>query len=184
LIVTMVLAARYSRAYNYFIAIDTNGNPADGPVPLIVTPSTPIPLTGFPIVISDSDVPPSFIIWFNNGVFRQYRNQIFAGPPFLAQVSPDGTTITVTIDLDQVSETAATLDINLITTDSLIPPDDPLLPINYDGLGPTGNSYLSGVPVGESARFSNDSSAVPEAEGDAAEPELDIVDWTMEVKIQ
>ncbi len=183
LVVTVVLAERVRAAYNYFIAIDTNGDLADGPVPLIATPSTPIPPTGFPIVISDSDVPPSFIVWLNLGIFRQYRNQILIGPPFMGQVSADGKTITVTLDLDQVSTTATSLDMNLITTDSLIPPEDPLRPINYDGLGPSGNSYLAGIPVGQSARFTNDSSAVPETEGDAPAPELDIVDWTIEVKI-
>jgi len=183
LIVTMVLAERLRSAYHYFIAIDTDGDPGDGPVPLIATPSTPIPPTGFPIIISDSDVPPQFIVWLSTGIFRQYRNQILIGPPFLAQVSADGKTITVTIDLDQVSTTAETLDVNLVTADSLIPSDDPLLPINYDGLGPSGNSYLAGIPVTQSGRFDNDSSAVPEGAGDAAEPELDIIDWTIEVKI-
>jgi len=183
MIVTIALDAAINPAYNYFIAIDTNGNPADGPVPLIMTPSIPMPLTRFPVIISDSDIPPAFVVWLSNGVFRQYRNQVFIGPPFTAQIAADRRSFTVTLDLDQVSTTASALDINFITADRLIPPDDPLAPIETDGLGPTGNSYLAGLSILQSARYSNATSLVPESAGDVPDPSLDIVDWTLEVRL-
>jgi len=183
MIVTVALDAAINSAYNYFIAIDTNGNPDDGPVPLIMTPSIPMPVTRFPLIISDSDVPPAFVLWLSNGVFRQYRNQVFIGPPFTAQIAADRRSFSVTIDLDQVSTTASALDINFITADRLIPLDDPLAPIDTDGLGPTGNSYLAGLSILQSARYTNATSLIPEEPGDAPDPSLDIVDWTLEVRL-
>jgi hypothetical protein len=184
LTVTMVLAEPISAAYHYFVAVDDDGDPGDGPVPLIGTPSTPVPPLGVPIVISDTDVPPRYYCWLNANAFKQYRNSVFIGPPFRGQISEDRRTLTFTLDIDQVTTSSDTVEINLITADRLIPPDDPLVPLIYDGLGSTGNNYLADISLRVNATYSNATAAFQEQEGDCPLAPLDIVDWSVEVAIE
>jgi hypothetical protein len=182
LTVTMVLAAPLSPAYHYFVAVDDT-DPGHGPVPLVATPSTPIPPLGVPIIVSDTDLPPRYYCWLNASIFGQYRNSVFIGPPYRGQISADGKTITTILNSDQITDKDR-IQLNLITADRLIPPDDPLTPIVYDGLGPTGNNYLSDLSLRVNAIYSNATAAIPEQGGDCPIAALDIVDWTVEVSIE
>ena len=183
LTVNMVLGAPVNPAYHYFVAIDDDTDTLRGPVPLIATPSTPIPPLGVPIIIFDTDRPPRYYCWLTANAFSQYRNSVFIGPPYQGRVSDDGKTITYVLNLDQVtSQDRAQL--NLITADRLIPPNDPLAPIVYDGLGPSGNSFLSGLPLNVNGIYSNATATVPEHAGDCPIAALDIVDWSVEVSIE
>jgi hypothetical protein len=183
LTVNMVLAAAVNPAYHYFVAIEDDTNPLRGPVPLIATPSTPIPPLGVPIIVSDTDRPPRYYCWLTANAFSQYLNSVFIGPPYRGQLSDDGKTITTVLNLDQVTAQDR-VQLNLITADRLIPPDDPLAPIVYDGLGPSGNSYLSALPLNVNGIYSNATATVPERAGDCPISSLDIVDWSVEVSIE
>ncbi|HUT73849.1 MAG TPA: hypothetical protein VM221_03305 [Armatimonadota bacterium] len=182
LIVRFTLASPVNPAYHYFIAIDTNGNPNDGPVPIVANPSAPIPATGVPLIISDAAVPPAFYVQYHQGAFFQYRDLAFTGPPYQAGITQDELTIAVIIDLDQVTTTAAHLELNIITADRLLPPDAQFIELNYDGLGPTANSYLI-LPLEVSGVYTNADAVVPEGAGDASLPALDITDWSVEVRL-
>ncbi len=182
LIVRFTLAAPLDPGYYYFVAIDTNGNVNDGPVPIVANPSAPIPATGVPLIISDSTAPPDFYAQYHQGAFFQYKNLLYAGPPFQAGVSQDRLTIAAVIDLDQVSATAHSIEINLITADRLLPPQSQFIELNYDGLGPSGNSYLI-IPVDVSGVYANSDAIVPERTGDTTIAALDIADWSVEVRL-
>jgi hypothetical protein len=181
LIVRFTLASPVNPAFYYYVAIDTNGNPNDGPVPIVANPSAPIPATGVPLIISDATVPPAFYVQYHQGAFSQYRDLAFIGPPYQAGITQDELTIAVIIDLDQVTTTAAHLELNVITADRLLPPDAPFI-LNYDGLGPTGNGYLI-IPITVGGVYTNADAAVPEGAGDTGLPALDITDWSVEVRL-
>jgi len=182
LIATITLAAPINPTYNYFIAIDDTSS-SRGPVPLIATPSTPIPPFGVPIIVSDTDLPPRYYCWLTSNAFSQYRNSVFTGPPYRGQISDDRKTITYSLNLDQVTDQNS-IQLNFITADRVIPPSDPLTPIVYDGLGPTGNNFLSEVSLLVNASYSNATSAFPEQAGDCPIAALDIVDWSVLVSLQ
>jgi len=182
LIVRFTLAAPVNPAYYYFIAIDTNGNPNNGPVPIVANPSAPIPATGVPLIISDTDLPPGFYVQYHQGAFFQYRELQFIGPPYQAGVSQDGLTIAVVMDLDQITTTAQQIELNIITSDRLLPPHSQFIELNYDALGPTGNSYLI-IPIDVGGVYTNSDAIAPEGEGDTGIPALDLTDWTVEVRL-
>ncbi|MGQ9697712.1 MAG: hypothetical protein ACUVRO_06925, partial [Armatimonadota bacterium] len=74
------------------------------------------------------------------------------------------------------------LSLNFIATD--VVPRDP----NYrgrklvDGLGPAGNSYVT-IPLTTNRIFTNADSTTPEGPNDVVDPDLDWVDWRIEVRL-
>lgn len=182
LIVHFTLASPVNPAYYYFIAIDTNGNPNDGPVPIVANPSAPIPATGVPLIISDSTVPPPFYLQYHQAGFFQFKNLAYIGPPFQAGISQDDRTIAVSMDLDQITTSAEQIELNIITSDRLLPPEGQFIELNYDGLGPAGNSYLI-LPLTVGGTYTNADATIPETEGDTTIGALDITDWTVEVRL-
>lgn len=182
LIVHFTLAAPVNPSYYYFVAIDTNGNTNDGPVPIVANPSAPIPATGVPLIISDSTVPPEFYLQYHQGAFFQYKSLAFIGPPYQGALSQDGRTIGVILDLDQITQTVQTIELNIITADRLLPPQSQFIELNYDGLGANGNNYLI-LPIDVSGLYDNAGAIAPEGEGDTPIPELDITDWSVEVRL-
>jgi len=182
LLMEMTVAGQINPARYYFFAIDSNGDPGDGPVPLVMTPSIPVPATGVPLVISDTTRPPGDWVVFHNGVFQHYRNGVFVGPPFRYTIPRSGDQVlSITLDRGTLANPgAAELDLNFVTSDRLIPPDDPLALLDMDGLGPQGDAYVS-VPTDTNASYDNDQSAIPEGPGDVADEDLDLVDWRVEI---
>ncbi|UCH33695.1 MAG: hypothetical protein JSV65_14145 [Armatimonadota bacterium] len=182
LIAQFTLAAPADPAFYYFVAIDTNGVSTDGPVPIVANPSAPIPATGVPLLISDSTAPPPFYLQHHQGAFFQYKELYFIGPPYQAGVSQDGLTVAVIMDLDQITTTVQQIEVNVITADRLLPPESQFIELNYDGLGPSGNSYII-IPVDVSGLYDNAGALIPEREGDTSFPALDITDWSVEVRL-
>ena len=182
LIVHFTLAAPVDPALYYFVAIDTNGNPNDGPVPIVANPSAPIPATGVPLILSDSTLPPPFYLQYHQGAFFEYKELRFIGPPYYGAVSQDGRTVGVIMDLSQITTTATQIELNIITADRLLPPESQFIELNYDGLGRNGNAYVI-IPVDVSGVYDNAGAIAPEGEGDTSLPALDITDWSVEVRL-
>jgi hypothetical protein len=182
LIVHLTLSAPVDARYYYFIAIDNSGSTNEGPVPIVANPSAPIPATGVPLIISNSTLPPQFYLQYHQPSFFEYRNLQFIGPPYYGALSQDGRTIGVIMDLDQITTTASTITLNIITSDRLIPPESQFIQLVYDGLGPSGNSYLI-IPIDVNGAYSNADAAVPEREGDTSVAAIDIADWSVEVRL-
>jgi hypothetical protein len=127
-------------------------------------------------------VPPQFYLQYHQGAFLQYKDLRFIGPPYYGALSQDERTIGVIMDLDQISATAQHIEVNIITADRLLPPDSQFIELNYDGLGPSGNSYVI-IPVDVSGVYDNAGATTPEGEGDSPMAALDIVDWSIEVRL-
>jgi hypothetical protein len=52
-----------------------------------------------------------------------------------------------------------------------------------DGLGPTGTTFVT-IPLQHGRIFRNEDASVPEEAGDVPDPDLDIVDWKIEVSLR
>ena len=179
--------------YHYFFAIDADGDDSDGPVPVVGAG----PFGGgewftYWGMISDTDPPeiPSDWVEYHNGYFWQVHDGDFIGIPYRRSVSPDGTRLSVTVDLDQVTRVVTRLDINFITVDSLVAPPPTPVRENYDALGDMGNDYIS-VPIDYSYQSGVDNStACPggascedDQEVKPLDPSLDIIDWSVTVNL-
>ena len=106
----------------------------------------------------------------------------FLGPPFLAEiVAPD--TIAFTLDLDQIDPQAQTLEANFIATDKLIIDPNSTEQKVWDALGPPQSPEFVTIPLQFSGIYNNESSPLPEEAGDCDIPSLDIVDWSLEVRL-
>ncbi|KPJ64728.1 hypothetical protein AMK68_00770 [candidate division KD3-62 bacterium DG_56] len=179
--------------YYYFFAIDADGDEADGPVPIIGGGPfwTGSWFNGWGI-ISNTDPPeePSDYIMYRAGVFQQFHQGTFVGIPFRRSVSDGGRRLSVTIDLDLVTTTINTLDVNFITVDDIIPPQVGMRE-NYDALGDIGNDYIS-VPIDYSYQSGVDNSTACAGGSSSCENDqevkpldlsLDIVDWSVTVNL-
>jgi len=175
LIVDLTVAGQINSQYYYFLALDTDGGPTDGPVPIVAGPDWG---NGWGVISDSIDPPPDYVMC-HQGIYQQIHDNAYIGAPYQASVSADGTTIHLALDLDAVSTTATTLDVNLICTDSVSAPMEGLFK-TYDALGESGNDFIT-IPIDVSGIYSNSNSALTESEGDCEDSDLDLVDWRVEV---
>jgi len=157
--------------YFYYVAIDTNGGD-DGPVP--VFPGLGIVGEGW--VTGSAD-------YFIQYRARQYTvNRITSldplrsepiGPP-IRSTAPEigGTTLSFTIDLNEIGATGPSVDINII---SVSDPNDADRVI--DGLGLGGTQFLGEVNITQDRTFTNEEdSTQPETAADVLNKNQQIID--------
>jgi len=189
LIVTLRVAGEIDPSYHYYAAFDVSGATAPGPLPVVGQPWGngwgAGSITTY--VVYEQSLQPQQ----GYGVYR------FAGPnltsptyigtlPSVVAPLPGANTLQFTIDLGQLATPTVPVDkidlvnINFITTD--IVPQDPNAPVtkHYDALGPGGNDFIT-ISVKTNQTYSNSQSNI-EQQGDVAIPNLDIVDWSVEVQ--
>lgn len=189
LIITMTVAGQIDPNYHYYVAFDTSGSPTPGPLPVVGSPWGNGWGTGniTNYVVFDQLQPQG-----GYGVYRivpgtNLLGNVYVGPPISSVIPPSGANkLNFTIDLGQLATSelpAADIDlvnINFITTDVI--PLDPNFPGPkfYDGLGAQGNNFVT-ISVTTNQTYTNSKSNV-EGAGDVPIPNLDIVDWTIEVQ--
>lgn len=116
------------------------------------------------------------------------------GPPFtfrLPQLPQTGVPdlasrqLYFTLDLRQIGDPQGDVEINFIGTDRLIFDPEVLGPKEYDGLGLSGNSFVT-ISMDDNFIYRNAESSEPEAAGDvsAAFGAIDIGDWQAEMRLQ
>jgi len=108
----------------------------------------------------------------------------YVGLPFSSTI-PRGTglaskQLSFEIDLAQIGDPEYRIDINFITADELIFDPEIAGPKRYDGLGDTGNQFVS-LNLNTSYEYINDDATYPEYSGDTERAAIDIVDWKIEV---
>ena len=182
LMVEIRVAGVINPNYYYFLAMDPDDAPEDGPVPIVSGPEWG---NGWGVISGTGQPPPNYARYHAN-IYRQFRYIGYEqdqGPCFQGWISADGKSLHITIDLDLVTVVANYLDINFINTDSLVPPppDQGLFKI-YDALGPTGNDFIT-IPINVNGIYTNSQAAIRELEGDCELPDIDIIDWTIEIKL-
>jgi len=189
LIITMTVAGVIDPNYHYYVAFDTTGTTTPGPLPVVGPPWGNGWGTGniTHYVVFDALQPQG-----GYGVYRipsgtDLLGNVYVGPPISVSIPPAGANkLQFTIDLAQLAspeipaENIDMVNINFITTDKL--PLDPNTPIQkyYDGLGQTGNDFIQ-ISVQTNQSYSNARANI-EGRGDVPLPNLDIIDWTIEVQ--
>lgn len=185
----MTVAGQINPNYFYYVAIDNDGDPTDGPLAVAGPPwgngwgggsitsyvlyNRTEPIQGYSVY----QIPP------NTDLLGKVR----VGPPISAlTVPPGGNTLQFTIDLSQIANELipvsliTNLDINFINV------TEPVLDPNYtgdrpfDGLGDLGGDYINVVTT--TPRTYNNSTTRNEDAGDVIDPDLDIIDWSIEVQ--
>lgn len=187
----ITVAGQINPAKYYFIALDVDQNSLTGPIPAVAQPWGNGWATGALTHYVEYSIsqPNQF------GVYRvvpdtNLQAADYIGAPYEASVI-NGNTLHVTVDLSTLATNEIPLDkmqsvnVNIITTDKII--QDP----NYsgtkavDGLGVSGNDYLT-IPLTSNRTFSNAdlSGDSREISGDMTnpDPDLDITDWKIEVR--
>lgn len=190
LLIEMRVAGAINPNYFYYIAFDNDGDPNDGPEAVVGPPWGNGWGTGSitHFVQFSGSLPQG-----GYGLFRitddTLLGKVYLGPPvFRVTPTAGGDTLRFAIDLDDIivppqtsGSDIETLGINFITTD--ITPSDPSFigPRQWDALGDrSSNTYirLNIIP----GRIVSNTTEGLEPEGDTANANLDIVDWSIEVQ--
>ncbi|MDH7602465.1 MAG: hypothetical protein QHI38_10010 [Armatimonadota bacterium] len=190
--VTLTDPVNPSTRHYYFIAIDNDNDQYTGPWAVAFPPyggngwvtsrdaDRSLGATSF-IEYSAAN-PAGYIYAFVPGSFLlQYTNP---QPPVRLDILEGGSTLRVTIDLRQVAtssipaERISELDINFITTNELaINPNQTYPNRQFDGLGPSGQDYVTIDTTVDKIYQGQDEDLVS-----PTDPDLDIVYWSVEVQ--
>lgn len=190
LVIDVRVAGRINPNYFYYIAFDNDSDANDGPQAVVGPPWGNGWGTGTitHFMQFDDSLPQG-----GYGVYRipdtTLLGKVYLGAPanFITP-GPSGDTLHFVLDLDQIlvaPQTSAndvqTLEINFITTD--VTPNDPSFvgPRRWDALANNSSNTFIRLNVTPGRVISNTTEGI-EPEGDVADPDLDIVDWSIEVQ--
>jgi hypothetical protein len=191
LILQLTVAGRIQPNLFYFIALDVTGDQSKGPLPVVGPPWGNGFVTGevTHFVRIQGGQAQVFHVLPNTNLL-QFES---LGRPFDFQLPPAANTASVTLDLDTIVPPTggpSSINVNMIATD--IVPLDPQFPGPklVDAFGPSGNQFVT-IPIFSSRVFTNhDFSTLLEPANDVLRapslttvdaPDLDIVDWRIEV---
>lgn len=197
LLITMSVAGEINPNYHYFVAFDTSGTPTPGPLPVVGSPWGNGWGTGniSNYIQFDALQPQGGYSVFRIEPNTNLLGSVYIGPP-ISVITPQvgSNKLQFTLDLSQLAtptmpvDQIQTININFITTDII--PVDPNYPGPkfYDALGPTGNEFIT-ISAQINQRYSNTQTGIEEP-GDVRSdnsrvvnvPDLDIIDWSVEVQ--
>lgn len=190
--ITLTDPADPSVRHYYFVAIDNDNDQYTGPWAVAfppyggngwVTSRDAAQSKGVTSFLEYSSANPSgYIYSFVPGSYlTSYTNP---QPPLHLEILDGGRTLRVTIDLRQVetsdvpAERITQLDINFITTNELaINPNQVYPNRQFDGLGPTGQDYVTIDTTIDRIYQGDDEDAITPADAD-----IDIQHWSVEVQ--
>jgi hypothetical protein len=191
LVIEMQVAGVINPNYHYFVAIDNDSNPSDGPVAV-----TNGPPWGNGWVAGSVTHYVEYNGSIGQGGYGLYRipdaglvDKNYLGPPEnFVTPGPSGNTLTFTIDLDSLAlppqasgNDIQTLEINFITTDD-VPNNNAINALRqWDALGDHRSNLFLQLNITPGRIYSNDTEGI-EPEGDVPKPDLDIVNWSIEVQ--
>ncbi len=197
LIVEIQVAGRIRPDYSYFVLFNLSNDPdgREGPLPVVVPPwGNGFAGGAFTHFVRFDQIQPGV----GYGLYRVVPNtnlQVFEylGVPLNAEpVGAESNRLRFEIDIVQFISDVPTaremrfIQLNLLATDRV--PTDPndLTPKNWDALGDgrLGTSQYLNLRIDQNRilRNSDVGPAVREVEGDVRDPDLDIVDWRLEVR--
>ena len=189
LVITMTVQGQINPNYFYYVAIDNDGDPNTGPVAVAGPPWGNGWGGGFItsfVLFNRTEPVQGYTVYQvlpNTNLIGKVREGV---PISAVPVSPGSRTLQFTVDLSQLDTTAIpadqiqSLNINFINvTEPCLDPNFPG-PRPYDGLGEFGTDFLT-VEVTTPRTYSNETSR-NESPGDVIDPDLDIIDWSIEVQ--
>lgn len=187
LVISMTVAGQINPSYFYYVAFNTGPDTSLGPLPVVGRPWGNGWGTGTI----------THFVRYAQGAYRIFRitpgtdnlGISDTGSPPITYVLPGatGNTLRFTVDLSQIATAELpanqieSLTVNFITTD--IVPEDPNFPgpKYYDGLG-EGNEFLTIFTAGNRLYSNSDFPIEPVGDVLSGDPDLDIVDWSIEVQ--
>jgi len=180
----------------YIVALNpsTLDNPTtQGPVPVIAQPWGNGFVEGHAthFVRWDTSQAPHFLVFrFTDDTLINYIER--GVPVNYVEVEPNGKTIRFEIDLTQIAADAAeaasfrTLQVNFLTMDRV--PQGSQTDKSWDALGdgrlPSEINEYVNIPLRTSGTYDNRRFSDLEPRGDNPDPALDIVDWSVEVRLR
>lgn len=190
--ITLQDPANPSVRHYYFVAIDNDNDQYTGPWAVAYPPyggngwvtsrdaDRSIGVTSF--IEYSSANPAGYLYSFVPGTYLlQYTNP---QPPLRLELAEGGSALRITIDLRQVAtatvpvDKITQLDINFITTNELAINPNGIYPNRqFDGLGPTGQDYITiDTTIDKTYRGEDEDATTP------TDPDIDIVSWSVEVQ--
>jgi hypothetical protein len=178
---------------HYFVAIDNDGNPNTGPLAALYPPyggtgwvtsanaQQSIGLTSF--VQYDAANSQGFVYGVLPGSF--FLNRTSPQPPIRYELLEGGAAIRFVVDFSQIATTAIPadqimqLDINFIVTNALPNSNEVVEYRQIDGLGPSGQDYVTIDTATNRVYYDQDEDAPNFYPTD---PDVDIESWTIEVQ--
>lgn len=176
---------------HYFVAIDNENDPNVGPWAVLYPPwangwatsADAVHSTGLTSYVQyDATNPQGYIYGVLPGSF--FLNTTSPQPPIRTELLDGGSTVRFTVDFGQIgttnipSDQIRQLNINFITTNALpVNPTDLVFGRQWDGLGPSGQDYVN-VDTTQDRVYSGDNASGPPV----ADPDLDIIYWSVEVQ--
>lgn len=175
----------------YFFLLDLSDDTSNGPIPVVSPPwGNGFGAGRFTYYVRWDRFQPGFA-----GIYRvepgsSLLASTFIGRPLNINFTPGSNTVQFTLDLGQLEvgpfAQVRQANINFIATDII--PQDP----NFrgrklvDALGASGNDYVT-ISTSSTRLFRNADLSRPETSGDVIggnDPDLDIVDWQIEIRIR
>lgn len=195
---TITVLGEINPNYYYFLAIDTDGNSADGPVPIVTGSESG---NGWGTISNlgpnDTVIGPPFYVMYHDGTFAMFRqipgaNQYqFLGQPFFGEVSTDRKTMTVEVDQSALVPTGTalpdTIQLNWITDEMIVTPPQLIgAPKQYDAIGPQGNQYLFDIQLGVNQTIQAGVGTAPEElqRDSTSLDDIDMTEYTVQIRVQ
>jgi hypothetical protein len=174
--------------YYYFLAIDTDGDPATGPVPIVAGPEWGNGWGTISGLGANSPLrEPPFYVMYHNGQLQQFRNGTPIGAPYRGEIV-DGNRLAVEVTLEALGTPLPdTLQLNWITLDAITTfPQSTSIDREYDGFGPTGNTYLDVNQLTASLSWASGVGGRPEEAPDDTTglADVDLIEWRVETRIR
>jgi hypothetical protein len=173
---------------HYFFAIDATGDTSQGPVPVVAPPwGNGWGAERITQYVQIDNVQPGYYGVYQFNPNSNLLSSTYLGRPIAESAIQGGNSVAFSLPLDQITapdgSAPTQINFNIITTDRIpVDPNDRASKL-VDGLGSTGNDYVT-INLQSSRIYQNSDAIEPESIGDVSDPDLDISDWQVEVRTQ
>ena len=186
LLVQFTVRGQVNPNRHYFFAVDATGNAAQGPVPAVAPPwGNGWGAGRITHYVHVNLSQPGFFGFYRFEPGSNLLAPVFLGQPLATDPIQNTQVVRFTLDLDRLQTPEGLppgeINVNFITTDRIpIDPND-RSPKLVDALGFSGQSFVT-LNAATNRIYRNAEASEPEAGGDVTDPDLDLIDWQIEVR--
>jgi hypothetical protein len=186
LLVQLTVRGQINPQRHYFFAIDTSNDTSQGPIPTVAPPwGNGWGAGRITYYVQVDAAQPGFFGFYRFEPNSNLLAPTYLGRPLSSSTIENTSSLSFSLNLDNLLDPngspAQNLNLNFINTDRIpLDPND-REPKLVDALGRVGNNYIS-INTQQQRIYQNSQSSEPEVSGDVADPDLDIVDWQIEVR--
>jgi hypothetical protein len=186
LVCTMTVLGTINDSYYYFLAIDTDQLSVTGPIPVVTGSELGNGWGTLSNIGPDDPVQqPPFFVMYHDGSFSEFRNNTFIGRPYRTEITSDRKQMIVEFDQNDLGTPIPDIiQLNWITQEMITtPPQLVGVRKQYDGFGPSGNTYLDAIDLRVPQFIESGIGNAPEElpRDTTSIDAIDLVNWTVEV---